>query len=118
MFREFADHAKLSQLREVHLDHARRWEKLAIDIELDEKARELNRISGEGLAGLKDVQDSPDLMSRAADYRGYATKTRAKAEKAISASERDALQRAALRWDMLAEELERTSVQINQFRLP
>ena len=57
-----------------------------------------------------------ELTNKAAEYRGFASKCRRQAEDATLPQERDVIRKAALRWDMLAEEIEREIAQLALFR--
>jgi len=62
------------------------------------------------------TQGRAELTNKAAEYRGYASKCRRQAEDATLPQERDVIRQAALRWDMLAEEIEREIAQLALFR--
>jgi hypothetical protein len=62
------------------------------------------------------TQRRAELTNKAAQYRGFASTCRRQAEDATLPQERDVIRQAALRWDMLAEEIEREIAQLALFR--
>jgi hypothetical protein len=74
------------------------------------------RSVGNGPAGRESMQSSAELLRKASEYRKFAARTRDEAEESSSSQEREAILRTALRWEMLAEEVERTNVQLGRYR--